>query len=293
MSLYIHPENQKRMWENISKHPQFQYFDPMYNGTGEKETWFRETIQGFYESNKFKILSVQDLQQLNRETIAYMIRAIKKYEKEYNEQKNTKIQNTKIQNTKIQNTKIQNTKIQNPTIPSTTSSVPSYANSFTSASTPSTTYADFITAGSSATPNGSGSNQTVSREYISEKKQEDMNRHFSERQKEYESMLVRKPLENIDFKMQMVDDKPIGNMDELIRIHTQQRESDIKITAPEAMNSGSKVPEFEDYQSLRQQLKELNDKMNNTIQSMRIEIDDLKRDIRQKNEFPPDSSSNS
>ena len=288
MSLYIHPENQKRMWENISKHPQFQSFDPMYNGTGEKETWFRETIQGFYESNKFKLLSVQDLQHLNRETIAYMIRAIKKYEKEYNEQKSSKIQT--------------------PTIPTTTSSAPSYINSFTSASTPSTTYADFITTGSSPTPNGSGSNQTVSREYISEKKQEDMNRHFSERQKEYESMLVRKPLENIDFKMQMADDKPIGNMDELIRIHTQQRESDIKITAPEASNSGSKIPEFgakefgakefgakefDDYQSLRQQLKELNDKMNNTIQSMRLEIDDLKRDIRQKNTLPPDSSSNS
>ena len=277
MSLYIHPENQKRMWENISKHPQFQSFDPMYNGTGAKETWFRETIQGFYESNKFKLLSVQDLQHLNRETIAYMIRAIKKYEKEYNEQKNTKIQT-----------------------PSTTSSSPSYINSFTSAST---TYADFITAGSSPTPNGSGSNQTVSREYISEKKQEDMNRHFNERQKEYESMLVRKPLENIDFKMEMADDKPIGNMDELIRIHTQQRESDIKITASEATNSGSKIPEFgakefgakefDDYQSLRQQLKELNDKMNNTIQSMRLEIDDLKRDIRQKNTLPPDSSSNS
>ena len=173
-----------------------------------------------------------------------------------------------------------------------------YANKDATPSIPSTTYADFITAGSSPTPNGSGSNQTVSREYISEKKQEDMNRHFSERQKEYESMLVRKPLENIDFKMEMADDKPIGNMDELIRIHTQQRENDIKITAPEATNSGSKIPEFgakefDDYQSLRQQLKELNDKMNNTIQSMRLEIDDLKRDIRQKNTLPPDSSSNS
>lgn len=226
MSLYIHLENQKRIWENISKHPQFQHFDPTHNGTGEKKTWFREIIQFFYENNKFKILSVQDLQQLNRETMTYMIHSIKKLEKEYEN---------------------------NP-----------------------------IGASSGSLQEAPATSLTVSRGYISEKKQEDMNRHFNERQKEYDSMLTRKPSEPIDFKIQMTDE-PIENMDELIRIHTQQRENDIKITAPEPTNKSNddynnhSINIHKELQSLRQQLKDFNDNMNETIKAMRIEIDTLKQ----------------
>ena len=63
MSLYILPENQKLIWESLNVIPSFQNFGQ--NNPGEKEEWFRDIIHQFYESNKFKLLSVQELQQLN------------------------------------------------------------------------------------------------------------------------------------------------------------------------------------------------------------------------------------
>lgn len=71
MSLYIREENQKLIWDSMNKIPQFQQFE------GERENWFRSIIEQFYEHNKFKLLSVQELQQLNRDTVSYMIKDLK------------------------------------------------------------------------------------------------------------------------------------------------------------------------------------------------------------------------
>ena len=65
MSLYIHQENQKLIWDSIHKLPRFQEFAK--NEPGKQEALFREIIQQFYESNKFKLLSIEELQQLNME----------------------------------------------------------------------------------------------------------------------------------------------------------------------------------------------------------------------------------
>lgn len=75
MSLYIHQENQKLLWDSIHQYPLFQEFnnqDPQV-----KEQWFRSVIEKFYDNNRFKILSIKEVQQLNRETILYMIEALK------------------------------------------------------------------------------------------------------------------------------------------------------------------------------------------------------------------------
>lgn len=75
MSLYIHQENQKLLWDSIHQYPLFQSFnnqDPQV-----KEQWFRSVIEKFYDNNRFKILSIKEVQQLNRETILYMIEALK------------------------------------------------------------------------------------------------------------------------------------------------------------------------------------------------------------------------
>jgi hypothetical protein len=75
MSLYILNENQKLIWDSMNKIPQFQTFGR--DVPGQREDWFRDIIQKFYESNKFKLLSVSELQQLNRDTVSYMIQELK------------------------------------------------------------------------------------------------------------------------------------------------------------------------------------------------------------------------
>lgn len=74
MSLYILEENQKLIWDSMNKVPKFQQFQ------GGREQWFREIIEQFYEHNKFKLLSVQELQQLNRDTVTYMMKDLNKRE---------------------------------------------------------------------------------------------------------------------------------------------------------------------------------------------------------------------
>jgi len=59
----------------MNKIPQFQTFGR--DVEGRREEWFRDIIQNFYENNKFKLLSVSDLQQLNRDTVSYMIKELK------------------------------------------------------------------------------------------------------------------------------------------------------------------------------------------------------------------------
>lgn len=76
MSLYIHQENQKLLWESMQQIPMFQDYGK--NDEGKKEVWFRAIIEQFYESNKFKLLNMDELQQLNRDTVAYMIGDLKK-----------------------------------------------------------------------------------------------------------------------------------------------------------------------------------------------------------------------
>lgn len=76
MSLYIHQENQKLLWESMNQHPLFQ--DYGNNEPEKKEQWFRSIIEKFYESNRFKLLSLKEVQQLNRETVTYMIEDLKK-----------------------------------------------------------------------------------------------------------------------------------------------------------------------------------------------------------------------
>jgi hypothetical protein len=69
--------------------------------------------------------------------------------------------------------------------------------------------------------------KSVTRDFIAEKKQEELNRVFSERQKEYDVMNVKKPAHEVDFRMN-IEERPIENMDELIRHHMEQRETSLK-----------------------------------------------------------------
>lgn len=62
-------------------------------------------------------------------------------------------------------------------------------------------------------------------------RQEVFNNQFTQRQKEYESMLEKKAPADVDFR-DKIEDGVIQNMDELIKTHLQQREEELKIFAP-------------------------------------------------------------
>jgi hypothetical protein len=180
MSLYILIENQKLIWETMNKIPQFQEYGK-YDQT-EQQKWFQHIIQQFYENNKFKLLSVQDLQQLNKDTLGYMIRELK------------------------------NIKVKTVT--------PVYSNF----SSPQYDRFDEPTVFTDKPHLASNSEKKqVTRDYLLEKKQEEINRQFSARQNEYSSMLKKGPGSEIDFRLPMDADEPIENIEELIKSQINQR----------------------------------------------------------------------
>jgi hypothetical protein len=71
MSLYIHPENQTLLWNTIQKNPKFHQI------TINKQEWFSSIIKSFYEKIQYlPPLTPQDLLQINRQTISYMMEQI-------------------------------------------------------------------------------------------------------------------------------------------------------------------------------------------------------------------------
>jgi len=173
--------------------PQFQRFSSEF--PGKQEEWFRDIIQKFYESNKFKLLSVHELQQLNRDTVSYMISELKEL-----------------------------------SFPSTVQSATKTFSFETMAQNDG--YTSFNSQGNSSPfsmkfPESSMESKAVTRDFIAEKKQEELNRVFSERQKEYEVMNIKKPVHEVDFRMN-IEDRPIENMDELIRHHMEMRDNSLK-----------------------------------------------------------------
>jgi hypothetical protein len=72
MSLYIHPENQKLLWNTMNQSSLFrQLQSPM------KEQFFKSVIQLFYEKYKNIQLSTDTLKQLNKDTILIMTNKLK------------------------------------------------------------------------------------------------------------------------------------------------------------------------------------------------------------------------
>jgi hypothetical protein len=170
--------------------PQFQRFSNEF--PGKQEEWFRDIIQKFYESNKFKLLSVHELQQLNRDTVGYMMSELKE--------------------------------LSFPSLAQPSAKTYSF-----DAMAQNEGYTSFTQGNSTqfSTKFPESPLKSVTRDFMAEKKQEELNRIFSERQKEYDVMNVKKPAHEVDFRMSL-DEPPIENMDELIRHHMELRENSVK-----------------------------------------------------------------
>ena len=73
MSLYLHPENVKMMWQTIQSLP---LFNELFNDPQSKEFWFKKIINQFNVSAPSN-LSTKMLYELNRNTVTYMIQDLK------------------------------------------------------------------------------------------------------------------------------------------------------------------------------------------------------------------------
>lgn len=69
MSNYIHPTNQTLLWNTVNRIPEFQKLSPP-----KKDLEFKQMIEFFYHKVSHKpILSISELQQINRDTILAFI----------------------------------------------------------------------------------------------------------------------------------------------------------------------------------------------------------------------------
>jgi len=75
MSQYVTPENQKLLWNVISKNPIVNDF--FLSNPYKKDEWFKSIIRMFYDQNTGRVLNQTDLLMLNKTTISYMIQNVK------------------------------------------------------------------------------------------------------------------------------------------------------------------------------------------------------------------------
>lgn len=72
MALYIHEGNQRILWYTIKSLPMFT----RNIADEEKTIWFKKIIGYMYEKNKHRKLTNSQLQELNKDTISYMIKEL-------------------------------------------------------------------------------------------------------------------------------------------------------------------------------------------------------------------------
>jgi len=76
MSLYVHPDNQTLLWKIIDNNEMVTQFFSR-SSPQIKDKWFKEIIRMFYEKMGPRMMSSQELMQVNRDTISYVIASIK------------------------------------------------------------------------------------------------------------------------------------------------------------------------------------------------------------------------
>ena len=77
MALYIHPENQELLWKVVNKNPMIQDYFMRYP-QNIKETWFKQIVSAFYERNRNVAFNADNLYEINKDTLNYMVQDVKR-----------------------------------------------------------------------------------------------------------------------------------------------------------------------------------------------------------------------
>jgi hypothetical protein len=197
MTLFILPENQKLIWDTMNKAPLFADF--VAHSNENKDVWFRDIIHQMYEKHRDKTLTIPELRQLNKETISQMLSSLKTRTQPLNVTPRPEAYRFK----------------------SIDASRTGSASTYESANLADSSVGFPI-----------NDNKTATRNYMLDQKHEVLNNQFLTRQKEFDDMIQRKPAKEIDFREQTDTDRPIENMDELLKKHIRAREYDIEMTPP-------------------------------------------------------------
>ena len=75
MSALIHPENQKIIWNIVNSNIYVNDFFQTHSNVS-KEQWFRSIIEKFYIQNEGKHLSIDELNNLNKDVLTFMVKSI-------------------------------------------------------------------------------------------------------------------------------------------------------------------------------------------------------------------------
>lgn len=88
MSLYVTNKNQDLLWNVINKNKQItSYFNQSPNENINE--WFKTIIRVFYDKNHNKNLNMSELNNINKETIVYMLKSIREKENTVSVSNNT------------------------------------------------------------------------------------------------------------------------------------------------------------------------------------------------------------
>ena len=75
MSALVHPENQKIIWNIVNSNIYVNDFFQKHSHVS-KEQWFRSIIEKFYMQNEGKNLSIDELNNLNKDVLTFMVKSI-------------------------------------------------------------------------------------------------------------------------------------------------------------------------------------------------------------------------
>lgn len=75
MSALIHPENQKIIWNIVNSNIYVNDFFQKHSHVS-KEQWFRSIIEKFYMQNEGRNLSMDELNNLNKDVLTFMVKSI-------------------------------------------------------------------------------------------------------------------------------------------------------------------------------------------------------------------------
>jgi len=167
MSLFVHPENQKILWNIINGNPFIiRYFEAKPHQS--KENWFKQSIEDFYTRLQGKNIDPNDLNNLNKEALTSMIQSVHIQNPQYTAHNSSQYTSQAPQ---------ENQPI-TPQYPPTqgTMNTMSYSNTIN-------------------TP-----------ELVKENKEDIFNKQFQTRQHEYDTILQRKIPQEIDFREKSSDE---------------------------------------------------------------------------------------
>jgi len=210
MSLYIHAENQAILWQILQTVPALQTFQ-----CSDKPAWFRSIVSKFYEVNQFKSFSSAELQQINRDTIAYMVRELNQ----------ATVANASTTVSTSANTPGTPTAVE-PMHPTENLHSYSFTNSFLPGTSAFESTDVAIHDNGATIPKMGVHPKTVTRNYLSQQKQTAVNERFTQRQQEYDTMIKGVAPKPIDFRQPItsMDDGILENISDLVQKYRQERD---------------------------------------------------------------------